>query len=101
MADFIKQVDLLLAAPALACALLGLLLAVFAMVKIRRKRIIAAGIQGLCATTLLGLAAALVLLGTNLYTYHRLTYEAEIARIDFRQSAPQQYLAVITTQGAQ
>ncbi|MEX2353839.1 MAG: hypothetical protein WD709_06595 [Gammaproteobacteria bacterium] len=95
MTDLIGSTDFVLAGPALICALLGLLLAAFAMVKIRRKRIFMAGIQGMLATILLSFAAVLVLLGTNLYTYQRLTHETEIARIQFWQSGLQQYLAVI------
>lgn len=36
-----------------------------------------------------------LLLASNLYTYHRLTDEAPIAELSFRQLAPQQYLATI------
>lgn len=36
-----------------------------------------------------------LLLASNLYTYHRLTDEAPIAELHFRQLAPQQYLATI------
>jgi len=101
MTDLISTPDLLLAAPALVTALLGLMLAFFAMMKFARKRIVLGGIQCVCATGLLGAAAALLLLGTNLYTYHRLTYEAEIARIEFWQSGTQQYLAMVSALGIQ
>lgn len=47
--------------------------------------------------TSLGLAGALVLLlfGSNLYTYHRLTNESPIAELHFRKIATQQYEATI------
>jgi hypothetical protein len=99
MADFIPTPDLLLATPALIFALLGLMLAFFAVIKLLRKRIIHGCIQGTCACGLLGIAAVLLLLGSNLYTYQRLTYENEIARIEFWQSGTQQYLAVVSPAG--
>lgn len=95
MPDFITSPDLLLATPALILALLGLLLSVFALIKIRRRRLFTAGFQGLLATIFLSTGAALLLLGVNLHTYQRLTYETEIVRIQLWQSAPQQFLAVV------
>lgn len=45
-------------------------------------------------TTLLLVVVAL-LFASNLYTYHRLTDEAPVAELRFRQLAPQQYVASI------
>ena len=45
-------------------------------------------------TTLL-LVALVLLFASNLYTYHRLTDEAPIAELRFRQLAPQQFMATI------
>lgn len=44
---------------------------------------------------LLGAAALALLLASNLYTYHRLTAEAPIAELRFRQVGPQRYEATI------
>ncbi|MDH3979446.1 MAG: hypothetical protein OEU91_02925 [Gammaproteobacteria bacterium] len=55
------------------------------------KRLILFPLGGM---TLLLVALAL-LLASNLYTYYRLTSEAPIAELSFRQLAPQQYLATI------
>jgi len=98
MTDFFSPPDILLATPALIFTLLGLILIIFALAKIRRKRLFSAGLQGMLAMIFLGFAAVLLLLGTNLYTYQRLTYETEIARVQLWQSAPQQFLAVVTWQ---
>jgi len=95
MTGFITPPDLLLATPALIFALLGLLLTVLALAKIRQKRVFMAGVQGMSAIVCLSSGAVLLLLGTNLNTYQRLTYETEIARIQFWQSGHQQYLAVV------
>jgi hypothetical protein len=43
----------------------------------------------------LGIAALALLLASNLYTYHRLTAEAPIAELRFRQVGPQAYEATI------
>ncbi len=55
------------------------------------KRIILFPLGG---TTLL-LVMLVLLFASNLYTYHRLTDEAPIAELQFRQLAPQQYLATV------
>jgi hypothetical protein len=55
------------------------------------KRILLLPISGL----LLGSLALALLLASNLYTYHRLTAEAPIAELRFRQVGPQQYEAWI------
>jgi hypothetical protein len=55
------------------------------------KRILLFPFAGL----LLGVFALVLLLASNLYTYHRLTAEAPIAELRFRQIGPQQYEASI------
>lgn len=101
MTNFFSPPDILLATPALILALLGLILAIFSLTKIRQKRLLTAGIQGMLAMIFLAFGAVLLLLGTNLYTYQRLTYETEIARVQLWQSAPQQFLAVVVQQDAE
>jgi hypothetical protein len=44
----------------------------------------------------LDFGALLSLHGINFYIYHRLVYETKIARVQLRQSAPQQFLTVLT-----
>jgi len=55
------------------------------------KRILLFPFAGL----VLGCAALALLLASNLYTYHRLTAEAPIAELRFRQTGPQQFEASI------
>lgn len=85
--------------PALISALLGLLLLLLGISRIRNRRIIAGGMGGLLAILFLSLGVILLLGGINLHTYQRLTYETAIARIEFHQSAPQQFLAVLQIAG--
>lgn len=99
MADLFGGTDLLLAAPAILCAVLGLVLLIGAVLHLRRGRVIRAGMGSLIATVFLGGGVILLLLGSNLYTYHRLTYEQAIARIHFWQSGPQQFLAEVDEVG--
>lgn len=85
--------------PALISALLGLLLLLLGISRIRKRRIISGGIGSLLAILFLSLGIILLLGGINLHTYQRLTYETGIARIEFHESAPQQFLAVLQTDG--
>lgn len=73
------------------CTAAGLFFAGLSVAHIRRRRLLAAGGDGLFGLLLLALAALLVAIIANLYTYQRLTFEREVARLDFRQLAPQHY----------
>lgn len=44
----------------------------------------------------LGIAAVVGLLGLNVQTYHRLTYERQVASIEIRQKGPQLFDATVT-----
>lgn len=80
---------------ALVFALLGGLLLLAGLRRLWRRRwITAAGsiCGGGCLLALAGLAAALTL---NLYNYHRLTHEQDVAALRFRQLAPRHYLVDI------
>ena len=96
MTDFIPAIDAALGRPALFCAILGIVLLLLANVQIRRGRILKGSIQSLVASIFLAFSILLLLLSTNLYTYQRLTLEQVVANIQFWQSGPQQFLAVIT-----
>lgn len=45
---------------------------------------------------ILGVASVVSLLGLNIQTYHRLTYERPVATIDIRQQAPQLFEVTLT-----
>jgi hypothetical protein len=85
-----------IAAAALIMAVLGALLFIAGLRRLWRRRwMTAAGglCGGACLLALAGLAGAVAL---NLYTYHRLTYEQEVASLHFRQLAPQHYVVDVT-----
>jgi len=73
----------------------GLLLAMISFARLRQKRLLAAGIYSSFSTVLLVLAAALIALSMNLYTYHRINQEQDIAEIVFKQLGPQHYSATV------
>ncbi|HLQ85676.1 MAG TPA: hypothetical protein VK110_05945 [Salinisphaeraceae bacterium] len=75
----------------------GCILLLLACVRLRRRRLLAAGRVGLggCACQLLAaLAGALAL---NLYTYHRLTLEQPVAQLAFEQLGEQRFRARLVT----
>jgi hypothetical protein len=71
----------------------GLLLALISFARLRQKRLLAAGIYSSFSTVLLVLAVALIALSMNLYTYHRINQEQDIAEIVFKQLGPKDYTA--------
>lgn len=91
MAEYFPLPDLTLAAPALLLLLLGLFFLILALMQIRRGRLLRAGLRSLFAILLLSAGIILVLLGTNLQIYQRLTYEQPLATLEFRQLGPQHY----------
>ncbi len=50
-----------------------------------------ASVHGISGILLLGTGILLLAVALNIHTYQRLTYEQEIARLTFRQMAPQKY----------
>ena len=57
------------------------------------------GMHGLLASLAWCLAGIFLLIGTNFYTYQRLTKEQELARITLWQAGAQQYLALLDMGG--
>ena len=99
MANIIQKIDKLLGLPAIIAVTLGIIVLIFAIVRIRRGKLVTGGIQGLLALILISVGTGLILFGINLYTYQRLTLEKAIAELTFWEAGPQQYLAVITAEG--
>jgi len=78
-------------------ALLGLLLVVRCVRRIKQRRVMAAtrsGMGGGLCLAIAGLAAAMVL---NLHTYARLSHEQAVAHVQFSSLGPQQYRGMLTT----
>jgi hypothetical protein len=76
-------------------ALSGLLLLMLSFSRLRQRQLISAGVYGSLSSGLLIIAIALIALSINLYTYHRLSHEQDIAEIVFHQIGPRQYSATI------
>jgi len=93
MAEWLNMVAPGITRIVLVCVLLALVCLLLALRHIRRRRLLRSGLQGLFAVLLLGLAGLLLLIGINLHTYQRLTYEKPIAELDFRQLGPQRFRA--------
>ena len=75
MANIIQKIDKLLGLPAIIAVTLGIIVLIFAIVRIRRGKLVTGGIQGLLALILISVGTGLILFGINLYTYQRLTLE--------------------------
>jgi len=75
--------------------LIGLLLAMTGFARLRQKRFLSAGIYSSFSTVMLVLSVALIALSINLYTYHRISHEQDVAEIVFKQLGPQHYSATV------
>ena len=95
MAEFLTIPDLSLGAPALLLLLLGLFFLILALVQIRRGRLFLAGLRSLFAIVLLSGGIIFFLLGINLQTYQRLTFEQTIAEAAFQKIGPQYYRVIL------
>ena len=98
MAEMLEQlleIRLDISLPLAAMTLLGLLFIFLAVSRIRRHKILAAGIHGFLGMLLLVLGMLLLAIALNIHTYQRLTYEQEIAVVTFQQLAPQSYNAIL------
>jgi hypothetical protein len=59
--------------------------------RIWRHRIVAGSLEGLVGLVLLGVAAVMVMISINLYTYDRLTHESKVAEVSFQGIGPQHF----------
>jgi len=77
---------------AIACfAFLGIILFIMGIRRIWRGGIIAGSLEGLIGFLLLAVAALMVVISINLYTYDRLTHESKVAEISFQEIGPQHF----------
>jgi hypothetical protein len=86
---------MILASIVLACGLLALLFALAAVRRGRRRRPVACALHGFAAIAWLAFAAVAALVGVDLASYGRLTHEAPVAEIRFRQEGGQRYSAEV------
>ncbi|MFT5396128.1 MAG: hypothetical protein ACI85N_001324 [Gammaproteobacteria bacterium] len=75
---------------------LSVLLIVLGIKRFFRGKVVSAGIQSLSGVSLLLAGLLFLSIATNLYSYDRLTYEQDIAKLTFSQLDRQQFLAEIT-----
>jgi hypothetical protein len=83
--------EVMLAALVLACGVLALAFTLRAINRGRHHHPIACTAHSLVAACWLLLAAAIALVGVDLGTYARLTYEAPVAEVRFRQMADRRF----------
>jgi hypothetical protein len=78
------------------CALLGLLFLVASVRRLRRRRVMGGMAHGATALILFLLAAVAVLIGSNLKTYQRLSYEQPAGELQLSRSGERQFNAVLS-----
>jgi hypothetical protein len=76
-----------------ACALLGILIFFAAIGRLRRRHIMGGLTRGAIALILLLAAASAALMGSNLASYQRLSYEQPAAELQFTKVAERQFNA--------
>jgi len=72
-------------------AVVGLLLAVFGLVRLFRRKWLTGVFIGSTGLAVFALAAMMLLLATNLRTYQRLVYEMPVARVSFEALSPKRF----------
>jgi len=87
LTQFNSNISLLIA----LSALLTLILVVIGISKLRQRKFLAAGINGMTGILFLSFGLFLSAITINLHTYHRLTYEKEIAELSFQQLSPRSF----------
>jgi hypothetical protein len=77
-------------------AVLGVILFLFGIQRVWRRRVLTGSLEGLVGLLLLAIAALMVAISINLYTYDRLTHESTVAELRFQGIGPQHFLAYLT-----
>src|ERR1700743_128626 len=78
------------------CALFGVLFFVAASRRLRRGRVLGGMAHGAAAAIFFLAAACAVLIGTNLRTYQRLTYEQPAGELQLKRIGDRQFDAVLS-----
>jgi hypothetical protein len=76
-------------------AVLGVILFLFGIQRVWRRRVLTGSLEGLVGLLLLAIAALMVAISINLYTYDRLTHESTVAELRFQGIGPQHFLAYL------
>lgn len=80
----------------LAISVLGVVLFLWGLVRILRRRVVSGSLQSLFGALLVALAMLSWSIALNLYTYHRLTQELPVATLRFEMRGPQAYQVYVT-----
>jgi hypothetical protein len=96
MPQGIDTANLLWLVPAVL-GLLGVFMMLRGLGKVFQARVISGGLGTLTGGLFVAVGAATALLGLNIHTYQRLTYEQPVATISFRQLGPQDFVATLRT----
>jgi len=74
-------------------AVLGVILFLFGIQRVWRRRVMTGSLEGLVGLLLLAIAALVVAISINFYTYDRLTHESPVAEVRFQGIEPQHFWA--------
>jgi hypothetical protein len=77
----------------------GLLLLFGGIAKLWHRRPVLGSLQGLLGLVLVCVGIIVLLVGMNLYTYHRFTQETPVASVSFEMLAPQQFHVTLAANG--
>ena len=80
----------------LITTILGLSLFFLGLRRLWNRWVIAGCLEGLSGLLLLVLSALIMAISINIFTYDRLTHEALVAEVQFRERAPQQFWISVT-----
>jgi hypothetical protein len=80
----------------IVCALVGLLFFIAAIRRLRRRRVMGGMVHGAAAIIFFLAAACAVLIGSNLRTYQRLSYEQPAGELQLSRVADRQFDAVLS-----
>jgi hypothetical protein len=76
-------------------AVLGVILFILGIQRVWRRRVLTGSLEGLVGLLLLAIAALMVAISVNLYTYDRLTHESTVAELRFQGIGPQHFWAYL------
>jgi hypothetical protein len=85
----------------IVCALLGILFLIASARRLRRRRVLGGMAHGATALILFLLAALAVLIGSNLRTYQRLSYEQPAGELQLARTGDRQFNAVLSYPGGE
>lgn len=80
-------------------AAISIFFALLCLARLKQRRLMAAARAGTGACIALAITAVVMAVALNLYTYHRLSHERQIATLFFNRTSPQHFSAVLQRPG--